>query len=71
MTQMYGTLHSAFRKRGLPANNEQWRMFQQKFSSEVILMNDSNNNEQLFINLATVPCNIMKTLFYILTILLP
>jgi hypothetical protein len=34
-------------------------------------MNDSNNNQQLFINLATEPGNIMKTLFYILTILLP
>ena len=46
--------HSHLCKPGWSANNEQWCIFRQQFRAGKTLLSDSNNNELLIINLATV-----------------
>ena len=48
------TLHEVLRKRGRSGASERWYMFQQRFRAERIIFSILNNNEHLFINLASV-----------------
>ena len=48
------TLHEVLRKRGRSGASEPWCMFQQRFRAERIIFSILNNNEHLFINLASV-----------------